>query len=601
MPSATMDRATTAAARPGTPRIHLPRTSDVAAARGDAKLAGDVSRGSTAHFNVFYDSTLGAAGQAAADAILATCEADYSRLQGIFGGITPANLPFNVHLTTGGNGASHATCASTTITVGANSAPGNLDFMRSLLVAEADEVFEANFGHGWDCGSSNGEGLSRVLANAMYPAAEPSNFVSAPVWLDTPGRPDWVNNNEATDTDYVSIGCSVLFLNWLRYELQFSWNQIVLAGGSTLAQTYTNLTGNTDGWTRFKALMDATYPPGRASGLPNDNPFPLGTDAGRLEVFARGMDHGLWHIWQTAPNSGWSGWASEGGWIDQPSVACNADGRLEIFVVGADHALWHNWQTAPSGGWSGWDSLGGTIDQFVVIANQDGRLEVFARGMDGGLWHKWQTAANNGWSDWSPLGGVIDMLAATRNADGRIEIFARGMDCGLWHIWQTAPNNGWSDWDSLGGVIDRLAVGQNADGRLEVFARGMDRALWHIWQTTPSGAWSGWDSLGGWIDNPVVTKNEDGRLEVFVIGSDHGLWHIWQTAPSSGWSDWDSLGGWIDMIALGDNEDDRLEVFARGGDGAVWHIWQTAPNNGWSGWDSLGGVIEEFAIGKNSA
>jgi hypothetical protein len=36
---------------------------------------------------------------------------------------------------------------------------------------------------------------------------------------------------------------------------------------------------------------------------------------GRLEVFARGTDGALWHKWQLAPNSGWSGWASEGGVI----------------------------------------------------------------------------------------------------------------------------------------------------------------------------------------------------------------------------------------------------------------------------------------------
>ena len=33
---------------------------------------------------------------------------------------------------------------------------------------------------------------------------------------------------------------------------------------------------------------------------------------GRLEVFARGTDDALWHIWQFAPNNGWSAWASPG-------------------------------------------------------------------------------------------------------------------------------------------------------------------------------------------------------------------------------------------------------------------------------------------------
>ena len=91
---------------------------------------------------------------------------------------------------------------------------------------------------------------------------------------------------------------------------------------------------------------------------------------GRLEVFARGSDHALWHMWQTAPSNGWSGWASLGGWIDSPVVARNADGRLEVFVIGSDNALWHMWQTAPNNGWSSWASLGGWIDQLTVGQNK---------------------------------------------------------------------------------------------------------------------------------------------------------------------------------------------------------------------------------------
>ena len=91
------------------------------------------------------------------------------------------------------------------------------------------------------------------------------------------------------------------------------------------------------------------------------------------------------------------------------SVLNNADGRLEIFVRGTDGALWHKWQTAPNNGWSGWASLGGVITEAPVAGrNKDGRLEVFGRGTDGALWHIWQTAPNNGWSGWASLGGGID-------------------------------------------------------------------------------------------------------------------------------------------------------------------------------------------------
>ncbi len=142
-------------------------------------------------------------------------------------------------------------------------------------------MFEANFGHGWDCGFSNGEGLSRVLANDMVPGVEPQGFVSPPVWLDGPSdisgvlREDWVTKTDQTDTNYFSIGCSVLFLNWMRFQLKFQWKQIIAAGAPTLGQTYTNLTGKKDGLATFKALMDAKFPPGKPSGLTTDNPFPL--------------------------------------------------------------------------------------------------------------------------------------------------------------------------------------------------------------------------------------------------------------------------------------------------------------------------------------
>jgi hypothetical protein len=322
---------------------------------------------------------------------------------------------------------------------------------------------------------------------------------------------------------------------------------------------------------------------------------------GRLEVFARGTDKAIWHIWQTAPNNGWSGWASMGGWVDIIKSGRNLDGRLELFARGADKAIWHIWQTAPNNGWSGWASLGGWVDLIEVTNNADGRLEVFARGSDGAVWHRWQTAPNNGWSGWASLGGWVDRLAVAQNADGRIELFGRGSDGALWHKWQTAPNNGWSGWASMGGWIDMLDVGRNQDGRLEVFARGSDGALWHRWQTAPNNGWSGWATLGGWIDLLEVAKNADGRLEVFVRGADKALWHRWQTAPNNGWSGWASLGGWIDRLSASQNADGRIELFARGSDRALWHRWQTAPNNGWSGWASMGGVIDSIAVAQNSA
>ena len=52
-----------------------------------AGLGPYTRRGSTANFDVFYDNTLGANGQALADAVLANCEWDLFQLRGWFGGV----------------------------------------------------------------------------------------------------------------------------------------------------------------------------------------------------------------------------------------------------------------------------------------------------------------------------------------------------------------------------------------------------------------------------------------------------------------------------------------------------------------------------------
>lgn len=137
---------------------------------------------------------------------------------------------------------------------------------------------------------------------------------------------------------------------------------------------------------------------------------------GRLEAFANpGTAMSLSNIYQTAPNAGWAGWndldESIGG--ATPVVARNADGRLEVFVRDDDESktgggLLHIWQTAPNNGWSGWHSLGGKLGSDPAVAlNADGRLEVFAVGRGHYLYHIWQTEAGGDWSDWHELGDWV--------------------------------------------------------------------------------------------------------------------------------------------------------------------------------------------------
>ena len=90
------------------------------------------------------------------------------------------------------------------------------------------------------------------------------------------------------------------------------------------------------------------------------------------------------------------------------AVARNADGRLEIFARGTDGAVWHQWQTAPNNGWSGWASRGGVITSNIDVGrNADGRLELFARGTDNAMWRYSEERDANDEPVWESLGGTF--------------------------------------------------------------------------------------------------------------------------------------------------------------------------------------------------
>lgn len=173
----------------------------------------------------------------------------------------------------GSGGAFHATCASTVLTCDAKVIPAlQSEKTSALAVAEMVEVYEDTQAGGWDCGRSNGEGLSRVVAAALYPGVM-DDYAVASAWLSS-YRPDYVNVTGPSDTDTLSVACSVIFLNYLHYVLRYGWGQICQSPGATLTQTYTKLTGdNQDPFPHFKVLLDNKYPPGQQVKLSSDNPW----------------------------------------------------------------------------------------------------------------------------------------------------------------------------------------------------------------------------------------------------------------------------------------------------------------------------------------
>jgi|SRR5438552_4874366 len=228
-------------------------------------------QGQTEHFSVYADPALGDDGRQDAQGVLDKCEGDYTTVFSYFGGLAAG--PFNVILFSNSGGAYHMTCAATDLFCDARTNPPDGDYSEFLNVAEFVEVFEALQAGGWDCGRSNGEGLSRVLATDAYPG-QLDGFATASSWLDS-SRQDFVDRNDNSDTNPLANGCSVLFLNWLRFQLNFTWQQIVGAAAPTLAQTFNKLTGKNDGFQQFSSLLDSHFPKGGTSGLVTDNPFPL--------------------------------------------------------------------------------------------------------------------------------------------------------------------------------------------------------------------------------------------------------------------------------------------------------------------------------------
>ncbi len=231
--------------------------------------------GQTTHVSVLAANALGAAGVQLGQRVLQGVEPDYQRLQGLFGGlVTPGMTVVVAPLSAahdGSGGAYHYACSDPVFYCDADLGAGGEGTTLALFVAEAVEVFEALQGLGWDCGASNGEGLSRVLAEALHPKLL-DGYETASAWLDS-GRIDWVDQTNPTDRSADSNGCAVLFLNWLQTVKGYFWAEIAQAGAPTLAGAYRKLSGQATAWAEFSADVNARWPAEVPSGVTTDNPW----------------------------------------------------------------------------------------------------------------------------------------------------------------------------------------------------------------------------------------------------------------------------------------------------------------------------------------
>jgi len=266
-------------AHPKHPRVRRWATLGLDPIATPATLAG-----LTEHFHVYYANVLGQSGDKIAQAALKNCEQDYQKLTQFFG--QQQSLQFRIIIAPlsqqmdGTGGAYHHSCLATDLYCDVQLTPKiDPDVTNALVVAEEVEVFQAVQAKGWQCGGSNGEGLSRVLAEALYPGVlENLGYVSAATWLNS-RRPNFVRRTLATDTSGTGNGCAVLFLNYLHVQLGFGWDKVAQAAAPTLAGTYQALTGKTAPFRDFAALLGKKFPRGQPTDLATDNPFPIDGEA----------------------------------------------------------------------------------------------------------------------------------------------------------------------------------------------------------------------------------------------------------------------------------------------------------------------------------
>ena len=231
--------------------------------------------GSSGKTTVYYANTLGASGRTVATSLLPLVAGAYRQLESWFGisgqNVSVVIAPLDDTGANNGAVAYHYGCdfsSGGVLYLDSTASLSNAaDAALALFVAELSECFMGAQNKGWGCGASNGEGLSRVCAELATPNGSVlTGFATAPEWVSA-NYPDWVTNTEPTDRNPASTGCAVIYLYWMMSK-GYSIEQLIQAGGVTLADNYRTLTGKNTAYADLKAAVQAV-------NVTSDNPFAL--------------------------------------------------------------------------------------------------------------------------------------------------------------------------------------------------------------------------------------------------------------------------------------------------------------------------------------
>ncbi|MGF6632886.1 hypothetical protein [Paraburkholderia sp. MM6662-R1] len=552
----------------------------------------------TENFNISYDDANFThvevpSVEARADYVATACEGDFSKLCSLFavdGAKTfgPSNrilITFDKNIR-GANNNGYVSPNASHITVNPEIGASN-DFVMLLFVDEMSEILMGVIGKtvgSWDAGDSSGEGLSRVCGALLHPASAPVN-VNA--WLlfdptqdttaavaDDAFRKDWVTSSfkggplkaggtVAGDQDSYSVGCAILFINYLQSQLDFPLQNIISAmplnyqaGDSTLASMSKALThADLDAYGQFRQLIDVHYPVGSAQ-LKTNNPFPLAVTS--LAPCATGNSTGLF-----------------------------------VFVAMPDGRIAYDYATQGKA-FQGWQGIPGSLPTQLSLASATlgENIYVFSRGETGDI----RFAATNGgtsFGPWAPVPGQVSLIPGSAlSASGRpseLFLFAQSAE-GAVLFNQFFPGGKFVGWQEVPGglrVKTALATGMQ-DTTLFVFAVASDGSV-QFNQAAAGGAFVGWQTLPGApaTEIPLCAVGRKGNLFVFLVGTD-GQVHFNQAAPGGPFVGWQIMpGSRQTSVAVGAGMvNDNLFVFLTESDGRI-VFNQAEPGGSFVGWQLL--------------
>ncbi len=490
--------------------------------------------GVVGNITVSYDPALGPQGLALATQMLTVVSAPYQQMQSVFA-ITGAPVTVLIAPLSGKNdgskGAYHGGC---TFTAGgvlyldatfANTAANPLDLEVALYIAELSECFMGAQNRGWGCGSSNGEGLSRYLAENASPGIIPGWGVTGPSWA-TAGFPDWVTKTEQTDGDYTSTGCAIIYLYWMR-SLGFTISEIVQAGGTTLAANYQTLTGKS---TAYQDLLAAV----KGLKVTSDNPFPT-------PLYQMHGDGTIWTYTGT-PLTGWQ-------MLDNNprARAIAASGNL-LYQMHGDGTIWM-YTGKPLTGWQLLDNN----PRARAIATSGRKL--YQLHDDGTIWVYTGTPLT-GWQMLDNNPRTIAIAAGDR-------LYQFHNDGTIW-VYTGTPLTGWQMLDNNPATTAIAASG----GAL--YQLHGDGSIW-VYTGTPL---TGWQMLD---QNPATTAIVASPAALYQLHGDGTIW-IYIGPPMTGWQMLDN-----NPRARAIAADEGL--YQLHGDGTIW-IYTGPPLTGWQTLDN---------------